>query len=280
MKFRFLKTGYSTAAQNMAIDEAVLMQLADNDGALGVPSANASGATDAVAPTLRFYGWKPPAISIGYFQSLEEEVDLAACKNFGIDFVRRITGGGAVLHEHEITYSIHIPESAASALGVPLGILESYKKISDGILKGLALLGLQAKFVPLNDIVLEIGGTGTGIFKKISGNAQTRKRGVILQHGTILLRVDVDKMFALLKVPSEKLKGKLIEDVKQRVTGLSDVLGREVGFEETLAVLEKGFAETFPQARFEPGELSAKEKSLAEKFAAEKYGNDEWNKKR
>lgn len=260
MHFRLLKTGFQTAADNMAIDEAVLAEIALGNS----------------APSLRFYGWTPPAISIGYFQSLEEEVDLAACAAHGVDYVRRITGGGAVLHEHEITYSIHIPEKTAGALGLPLGILESYGKICDGILKGLALPGLQAKFVPLNDIVVEYSGA----FRKISGNAQTRKSGVILQHGTILLKVDVDKMFSLLKVPNEKLKGKLIEDVKQRVTSLSQVLGREVGFDEALSVLQKGFAETFPALNFESGELSKTEKSLAEKLKKEKYGSENWNRKR
>lgn len=257
MTFRLLQTGFQPAAKNMAIDEAVLEHIA-------------AGKSPA---TLRFYGWSPPAISIGYFQSLEEEVDLEACKKYGVDYVRRITGGGAVLHEHEITYSIHIPESAGL---VPAGILESYGKICGGILKGLAHIGLEAKFVPLNDIVLDHKGT----LRKISGNAQTRKKGVILQHGTILIKVDVEKMFSLLKVPSEKLKGKLIEDVKQRVTSISDVLGREISFEEMLEVLKKGFTEEFSGIEFTGGELNESEKSLAEKLMQEKYGADLWNRKR
>lgn len=260
MQFRLLTTGYNSASYNMALDEAVLEHIAEGKS----------------PPTLRFYGWKPPAISIGYFQSLEEEIDLEACKKYGVDFVRRITGGGAVLHEHEVTYSIHIPESAAAELNLPLGILESYGKICGGILRGLASLGLDAKFVPLNDIIIVKDGAP----KKISGNAQTRKRGIILQHGTILLKVDVDKMFEILKVPNEKLKGKLIEDVKQRVMGLSGVLGREVSFEETLEVLKKGFVEEFPNAEFEKGELKESEKALLEKLKMEKYGAEEWNRKR
>lgn len=257
MKFRFLQTGLRSAAYNMALDEAVLARLAEGTR----------------CPTLRLYGWSPPAISIGYFQSLEEEVDLAACKKYGVDYVRRITGGGAVLHEHEITYSIHIPVSANL---VPSGILESYEKICGGILKGLTHLGLQVKFVPLNDIVLPLNDGE----RKISGNAQTRKNGVILQHGTILIEVDVEKMFSLLKVPSEKLKGKLIKDVKQRVTSLSDVLSRKISFEETLEVLKKGFEEEFSGMAFELGDLSEEEKMLTEKLQREKYGAESWNKKR
>lgn len=257
MQFRLLNTGFQSAATNMAIDEAVLTHIARGDS----------------LPTLRFYGWTPPAISIGYFQSLEEEVDMSACLKLGVDYVRRITGGGAVLHEDEITYSVHIPESAGL---VPSGILESYGKICGGILKGLAHFGLAAQFVPLNDIVLAVDGG----LKKISGNAQTRKNGIVLQHGTILLKVDVDKMFSLLKVPSEKLKGKLIEDVKQRVTSVSLALGREVKFEEALGALQKGFAEEFSNIEFVPGALHKSEKTLAEELQKEKYGSADWNKKR
>lgn len=261
MQFRLLKTGALTAAQNMAIDEAVLDSVASR----------------AEHPTLRLYGWSPAAISIGYFQSLEDEIDLLACKVAGVSYVRRITGGGAVLHEHEITYSIHIPEDALSACGVPAGILESYEKICGGVIKGLSALGLSAAFVPINDIIVMTSG---GLPKKISGNAQTRKSGVILQHGTVLLKVDVDKMFSLLKVPSEKLKGKLIEDVKQRVTSASAELGREVGFDEAFDAMKHGFEIEFSGCGFVEGRLSGAESAAVEKFAKEKYASDEWNKKR
>lgn len=257
MNFRLLKTGFSSAAKNMAIDEAVLSHIAEG----------------SAPPTLRLYGWSPTAISIGYFQSLEEEVDLEACKKYGVDCVRRITGGGAVFHDAEITYSIHIPERLKL---VPDGVLESYKKICGGIINGLTTLGIDAKFVPLNDLVAE----KDGIMKKISGNAQTRRRGIIMQHGTILLKVDVDKMFELLRVPDEKLKGKLIADVKQRVIGLSDLLGRSVSFEDALIAVEKGFAAEFGDCIFIPGDTSSSEKDLAERLEKGKYKMDEWNKKR
>jgi len=191
----------------------------------------------------------------------------------GVDVVRRITGGGAVFHEHEITYSIHIPQSLNL---VPTGVLESYEAISQGVILGLKLLGVEAKFVPLNDLIV----TQNEAQKKISGNAQTRKNGVILQHGTILLRVDVDKMFALLKVPDEKLKGKLIESIKARVTGLSDYLAREVTFEESLIAIQKGFADAFPNVKFIEGELTQEEKASTELLTKEKYSNDIWNRKR
>ena len=94
-QWRLLQTGFANAYSNMAIDKAILV-------------VNSEG---NVPPTVRFYGWSPPAISIGYFQSLTEEVDIQACERFGVDYVRRITGGGAVFHEKELTYSIVVAES-------------------------------------------------------------------------------------------------------------------------------------------------------------------------
>ncbi len=253
---------------NMAIDESVLDHVASGNS----------------QPTLRLYGWNPPAVSIGYFQSLEDELDLSACERFGVNYVRRVTGGGAVFHDKEITYSIHIPMSLGL---VPTDILESYRAVSNGVIFGLRDFGLDVQFVPLNDLILN--------GKKISGNAQTRKKGVILQHGTILLEVDVDKMFELLKVPDEKMKGKMIETIKERVTSVSAVLlERHAGvdstengatdfenlFNKTYDALKNGFCQAFPGVEFVDGGLSESEKSLAEKLAVEKYGSDEWNRKR
>ncbi|HYY40099.1 MAG TPA: lipoate--protein ligase family protein, partial [Nitrososphaera sp.] len=168
-KIRVLETGYKPAALNMAIDEALIENIDE-------------------APVLRIYGWRPAAISIGYFQSIKEEVDLEKCRQLGVDVVRRLTGGGAVLHEFEVTYSFITKQ-------YPHSIMESYRWICDAIVISINRLGFNASFVPLNDIVVD--------GKKISGNAQTRRKGVLLQHGTLLLGVDVDKMFSVLKVPSE-----------------------------------------------------------------------------
>lgn len=244
MNFRLINTGYKDAATNMGIDEAIM-------------TMNSRG---MVAPTLRFFGWKPAAISIGYFQSLEKEVDLQKCREFGIDYVRRITGGGAVFHDKELTYSFVIPEK-----DVPEDIMESYDLICGAIIKGLRKLGIDAKYAPLNDIV--VNG------KKVSGNAQTRRMGVVLQHGTILLDVDVDKMFSLLKVPDEKIRDKMIANVKERVTGIHKT------YEETAAALKKGFEEQF-NAEFAEENLTEEELELAEFIKAEKFETMEWNHKR
>src|SRR5919198_6463599 len=186
-KIRVLETGYNPATLNMAIDEALIENIGE-------------------APVLRIYGWRPAAISVGYFQSIKEEVDLEKCNQLGVDVVRRLTGGGAVLHEFELTYSFITKQYQQN-------IMESSMWICDAIVMSINRLGFDASFVPLNDIV--VNG------KKVSGSAQTRKNGVLLQHGTLLLDLDVDKMFSVLKVPSEKVKDKIIKDVKERVSSLS-----------------------------------------------------------
>ncbi|MBI2598366.1 MAG: lipoate--protein ligase family protein [Candidatus Diapherotrites archaeon] len=251
-EFRLIvETDFNPAAKNMAIDEAIML------------SAKKTG-----KPTVRFYGWAPPAISIGYFQGIEQEVDLQKCKEFGVDFVRRITGGGAVFHDKELTYSFSCSEQSAI---VSKKIIDSYKKICNPTILGLKHLGLEANFAPLNDII--VNG------KKISGNAQTRRDGAILQHGTILMEVDVEKMFSLLKVSNEKLKGKLIEDVKQRVTSVEQQLGKKVSFQKLAGALKKGFEQEF-SATLSKEKLSKEETGLAEKIMQEKFLTKEWNFKR
>ncbi len=245
-KFRLLKTGYNNAFMNMAIDESILQS--------------------KVMPTIRLYGWKPSAVSIGYFQSLKEEVDLGKCKEFGVDFIRRVTGGGAVYHDKELTYSFIAPEEIVSK-----DILESYKEICVGVIKGLEKLEIKAEFAGINDIVTE--------GKKISGNAQTRKQGMVLQHGTILMDLDVERMFSLLKVPSEKIRDKMIKNVKERVTSIKNILGKEIGFKELSNKIADGFREALNLDLVEK-ELTKEELELAKWLEERKYKTKEWNFRR
>jgi lipoate---protein ligase len=239
-KIRTLETGYNPAAFNMAIDESLME-------------------TAGEMPILRIYGWSPPAVSIGYFQSMNEEVDFAKCRQIGVDVVRRLTGGGAVLHEFELTYSFVTKE-------YPQNIMESYRWICEAIVLSIKRLGFDASFVPLNDIVIAN--------KKVSGNAQTRKKGVLLQHGTILLDIDVSKMFSVLKVPSEKTRDKIIKDAKERVTSLSGTT-----FDDMTSSLKTSFAEKFECTLLEDT-LSSKEISRAKWLAERKYTSKEWNFRR
>ena len=251
-QWRLLQTGFNTAAANMAVDKAILV-------------AHSEG---MVPPTVRFYGWMPAAISIGYFQSLTDEVDLNACKKYNVDCVRRITGGGAVFHDKEVTYSIVISESHPA---IPKNILNSYGRICGAVMKGLDELGIQSNYAPINDIVVD--------GKKISGNAQTRKLNTVLQHGTVLLDVDVDMMFSLLKVPNEKIKDKLIKDVKQRVTSIKHIVGKEKGFDEVSLAMKKGFEAEFNVDLIE-GTLTKEETKLAQEFEKECFSTKDWNHRR
>jgi len=251
-KWRLLKTEDNSAFTNMAIDRAVMVE----------------NGKDKAPPTVRFYTWKPPAISIGYFQSLKEEVDLEVCKNLGVEYVRRITGGGAVFHDKELTYSIVISESHPL---VPKNILESYRRICGSIIRGLKHLWIESKYAPINDIIVNN--------KKISGSAQTRKSKTVLQHGTVLIDVDVDKMFKILKVPNEKIKDKLIADVKQRVTSIKHISGNNTSFNDVADAMKIGFEEEFG-IELVNGDLTRKEIDLTKKFEKECFSTYEWNYRR
>lgn len=246
MKWRLIKTIEASGAMQMALDEAML-------------TARIKG---IVPNTLRFFSWNPAAITIGFFQGLEKEVDVKKAKRFGIDVVRRYTGGGAVLHEHELTYSLAVSEKEIQG-----DIISSYNKLCSGIILGLKEMGLNAEFKPVNDII--VNG------KKISGNGQTRKNGVILQHGTVLLDVDLEKMFSVLRVPDEKIKDKLITAASERVTSLKKELNRTVTMKETENALIKGFEKSM-KIELKQGNFTEFEKNLAEKLCIEKYSNEKW----
>jgi lipoate-protein ligase A len=253
-EIRFLELETNNAHTNMAIDESIMLAVKDG----------------LVPPTLRLYRWKPSAVSIGTFQGMTEEVDLDFCRSREIDYIRRITGGGAVYHDYEgeITYSIILPRGHKLA---PDDILESYRVLCGGVVKGLEHLGIEAEFKPINDVIA--GG------KKVSGNAQTRRHSCVLQHGTILLNLDVETMFSVLKVPQEKISDKMIADVKERVTSVRNLLEREVKFDELREALAVGFAEAL-DVRLVPGSMTVPEIESAERIASERYGRDEWNLKR
>jgi lipoate---protein ligase len=251
--WRLLRHGARPAFANMAIDEAILKHVV----------------AGAVPCTMRFYRWQPSAVSIGYFQGIEEEVDLAACRARGVDVIRRLTGGGAVYHDYEgeITYSLTMPEDTP---GLPRKVLDSYDLLCRGLVLGLQALGMPAEFKPINDIA--VNG------RKISGNAQTRRFHGILQHGTLLCEVDPQLMFTLLKVPNEKIRDKLIAGVEERVTSIKREMG-EVDRERVTRAMIDGFAEAL-DIEVVPGELTESELTLAEQLREERYASDDWTFKR
>ncbi len=248
MMFRLIKVQEFDAFTNMALDEAICEAVRDEES----------------VSTIRFYTWKPSAISIGYFQGLKNEVNLEECKQQHVDVVRRRTGGGAVYHDTqgEITYSIIGPVDM-----FPKDIIKSYEVICQSIIDALKELGINATFSPINDIIVNQ--------KKISGNAQTRRDGILLQHGTILYDLNVEKMFSLLKVGKEKIADKLIKSVKKRVTRILDY--GDFSKEKIIEELEKAFSK---DRNIFVSNYTQKELLRAKELAQIKYSSEEWNNMR
>ena len=253
--WRLLKFETHNAYMNMAIDEAIL-------------NARIKG----LAPnTMRFYRWNPSAVSIGKFQKIENEVHLENCLKHGVDVVRRITGGGTVYHdaEGEITYSIIANKEDLNAKD----IAEVYTKIYNGIVEALKILGLKADF---NEGDARACPNLTINGKKISGSAQCHKTGIVLQHGTILVDVNLEKMFTFLKVPWAKTCMEIVPIAKNKITSIKAELGREIPHAMVHEALIEGFRKSL-KTRLENSDLTTYEKALAEKLCREKYATTEWN---
>ena len=261
--WRLLSTGLSDGASNMAVDEAIMRAVAEG----GSP------------PTLRFYGWQPPCVSVGYAQPLHE-VDLDMCRRRGYAWVRRPTGGRAVLHIDELTYSVVAPHGEPRVAG---DILTSYRRLSLGLVAGLRSLGCDVHQAGLLD-----AGHGdesaacfdmpshyevTALGRKLVGSAQVRRRGVVLQHGALPLTGDVSRLADALALPEldrERLRGKL----RQKAVALDEALGRAASFDEAAEALAGGFAEAL-NLTLEPGALFDEERAEVDRLRSW-YSGDEW----
>ena len=250
-RFRLLPKDFKADSfMKMAVDEAVMVSVASG-----------------LSPnTLRFYRWKEPAVSVGYFQEAEKVVNVGLCRKDGVEIFRRLTGGGAVYKDPlgELNYSVVVRDDFDPRLK---DVLSSYDFLCRGIVLGLEKLSLKAEFAPINDVLV--------MGRKVSGNAQTRLKGVILQHGTILIDVDPEKMFTYLNVNDEKIRGKMISNVKERVTSLNDSLKKRISFLDVEHALVLGFSEALG-ADFFYDKLSLYEKKLASDLY-NKYSKDSWN---
>ena len=282
MEWRLIKDSYHTGFMNMAIDEAIMM--AHREG--------------LVPPTIRFYQWSPPAVSLGYFQDLKKEIDVDACKNLGVDIVRRPTGGKAVLHDKELTYSFIIRENHPL---VNASILETYKKISGGMIRGLSYLGIKAELVPLRE---KLKSTPSGneakskiphsdiksiCFsvpsqyevqvegKKIVGSAQVRKREIVLQHGSLLIELEKDKLFSVFNFPSVQIRERL--KTRFKATSLEEILKKKINFSELSEILPRGFEEEFG-VKLTEGKLTEQEEKISKGLLENKYSTYEWNYER
>lgn len=253
--WRLLNIKTDNAFMNMAVDEAIL-----------------TAHIQKLAPnTLRLFCWKPSAVSIGRFQKIENEVQLENCKAYGVDVVRRITGGGAVYHdsEGEVTYSVVASKNDLEVKDIG----EVYAKIYGGLAEALKILGIKADF---NKGDAKNCPNMTVKGKKISGSAQSHKGSCFLQHGTVLLDVDLEKMFTFLKVPWAKTCMEIVCIAKDKITSIRDELGRNVSVKEVSQALAEGFQKAL-NIELVDGELTPYERELAEKLCKGKYATHEWN---
>jgi lipoate---protein ligase len=259
--WRILRIETHDALMNMAIDEAILR----------------SRVSEAVPNTLRFYRWKPSAVSIGRFQTLEKEVNLENCRKLGVDVVRRISGGGTVYHDElgELTYSVIAKTEDMGAKD----ITEVYSRIYAAVSEALGMLGIPTDFSPgdaKNCPNLTVKG------KKISGSAQANKSGIVLQHGTLLLDVDLPKMFTVLRVPWANNCMQVVNVAKGKITSVTGELGHNVTPETAANAIAHGFAvalniQVVENVQTAEGELTRAERELAQKLYKEKYATKEWN---
>ena len=248
---------------NMAIDEAMLF-----------------AQKTSVQPTLRFYDWLQPAFSFGYFQRISEEVDVSACDAHGIELVRRMTGGGTVIHGWDVTYTIIVPHGAGM---FPKDISAAYCAISDCLINGLQRLGVDV----VHQIEKPIAGNAPNICltnpaqydtlldgKKIAGVSQRRNQAGVMYQGYIALDLPTSDVLALAsrQVSFDRLAAGQSTAINQcrsspiRRKQLEDAVA--VGFQETLDI------------ELVEAEPSPEEIETAESLAQTKYGCAEWNFRR
>ncbi|WP_428909091.1 lipoate--protein ligase family protein [Niallia sp. Krafla_26] len=270
--WRFIDSGNGSPSFNMALDEALL-------------EWNSQG---KFPPVIRFYGWNPATLSIGYFQKVEKEIDMEVVKDQNIGFVRRPTGGRAVLHEHELTYSVIVSEEHPD---MPKTVTEAYRVISEGILKGFHQLGLDAYFAvpkteedrealksPHSAVCFDAPSWYELVVegRKVAGSAQTRQKGVILQHGSILIDLDEDKLFSLFKYPNDRVRERMQRAFKNKAVAINDLSSKKVTLDEAKRAFKVGFEEGL-NINLEPYQLTDDELKVVMDIAKKRYESDEWN---
>ena len=246
--WRLSDTGPRSAAENMALDEAVLTARGRN----------------IVPNTLRLLQFSPPCTLVGYHQAVEQEIRVSYCHQHDIEINRRLTGGGGLFwDETQLGWEIFASQNDAR---FPHRAEALYELMCQGAICGIERLGVRASFRPKNDI--EVQG------RKISGTGGTSLDGAFLFQGTLLVDFDIDTMLRALRIPTEKLKDKEIASVKQRVTCLAWELGAVPPLPQIKAALVAGFAEVLG-VQFEPKPLTPfEEETLARRLPY--FESKEW----
>jgi lipoyl(octanoyl) transferase len=252
--WRFLDTGSLSPVCNMAVDRALL-------------ALQANGKSP---PTLRLYQWRPPAVSLGYFQK-RHGLDLEACRRLGIEVVRRPTGGKAVLHLEDLTYAV----IAGTAEGMPSAVTAAYHLIAQGLLHSFRLLGIEAKMgreggdSQSTDICFLRCARGAIVHrgKKLVGSAQTWHASSLLQHGSIIVKPQVEAWLALINAEGEA-RAALRTRLAGRLTSMEEILGVVPKMSDLKEAMRQGLAQVLG-VELQPGELSAAEWTLARDLACQ-----------
>ncbi|QBD81085.1 lipoate--protein ligase family protein [Ktedonosporobacter rubrisoli] len=264
--YRFLDTGIQDAALNMAIDEAILLHHIQ----------------ERVPPTLRVFRWQQPSISLGRFQNIEREIESAYCQQQGIALVRRPTGGRAVYHRDEFTYSIVLGKRD----GAPSGVVAAYAYLAQGLIAALQGIGIEAQ---LSDERVrkhpsaacfasstQADLTSDGF--KLVGSAQVWREASLLQQGSLPLDDRASEFFSLLRYPSEEARAEALALYNEKTTPLH-TFAPQVSWNEVAQAFRHGFSSTLGH-EFLPGELSPSEWELAQQLVEEKYSKLNWRKER
>jgi lipoate-protein ligase A len=268
-KWRLIRSGPLTGARNMALDEALLESVAAGRS----------------LPTLRLYGWSPPTVTLGYFQRVESSVNLESCRNLGFDVVRRVTGGRAVLHDREVTYAVISPERCAL---FPGGVLENYRVIARVLQQTLDSFGLTTFLAPGRSR----GSNGSGAQHsacftapathellhagcKVTGSAQKRHGSAFLQHGSIPVELDPERLFRVLDTEQRIAPAAGGQLLAQSVGWLNRWLPLPVTVAEVEERLLVSIVRNWDVCLVED-EPSAAEQDRTAQLAKEKYENAFW----
>jgi lipoyl(octanoyl) transferase len=279
-EWRLLITPPNPGALNMAIDEAILETVGRGD----------------VPTTLRLYAWDPPCLSLGYAQPLAN-VDLYQLTKYGWDIVRRPTGGRAILHANELTYSVIAPHTEIRMAG---SVLESYYRLSQALLRALNLLKIPAKTLkkaestgsnqqnsrihnensPSVPVCFEVPSTYeiTVLDKKLIGSAQARRKEGILQHGSLPLYGDIARIIQVLKFSDEEMRASAVIRLINRATTIESILGARIEWETAAQAFSIAFQQVL-NLIFQAAPLTSTEESRANELVQNKYTHPSWTER-
>jgi lipoate-protein ligase A len=268
MNWRLLITPPAHGAWNMAVDESILEHIGRGES----------------APTLRLYAWNPPCLSLGHAQPFSD-VDATRLKQRGWEVVRRATGGRAILHTDELTYSVIAPPNEPRVEG---SVLESYNRLAQALLLAVKELEIPVEMkegkanesATPNPVCFEVPSTYeiTVNGKKLIGSAQARKKEGVLQHGSLPLTGDLTRICQALVFENESAREEASKRLLERATTVESALGAEISWEKAKQAFIHAF-ETQLGLSFESGDLSESESKRAEELVKEKYAHPSWTER-